>query len=52
MPKFFKNKAEMLFTEAAATFLLIEANPKASIRLKRKAQVRSARRWKLANSGK
>lgn len=48
MPRYFKSKAEMLFAEACATFLLIDSNPKASIRLKRKAQQRSARRWSVA----
>jgi len=47
MPKFFKNKAEQLFAEACATFLLIDANPHASLKLKRKAQARSARRWQF-----
>jgi hypothetical protein len=52
MPTYFKTKAEQLFAEACATFLLIEANPHASLQLKRKAQARSARRWQLAYGAK
>jgi len=50
--RIFKNNWEMLHAEAYALFLWLDSMPHVSLKLKRRAQARSARRFSIAYSGK